>query len=187
MKKSYSISSLCNYLNISVSAYYYYFNKYKGVKRYNQKLLELINKIHSKNKVLGYRRINIILKKRHRIHSNSKTILKYMQILHIKSFKVKKKYSIPKGIKSSRFYPNLVKRNFKSFKQNKKWLIDITYLPLKDNSRSYMVCIKDTFDKRIVNYNISKSMNIEFVVDCIKEALKDNNIQNNELIIHSDQ
>lgn len=61
--------------------------------------------------------------------------------MNLKVNRRKTTYSIPSGIKSSKYYKNVVARNFYATSRNQKWSIDITYLPY-GVKRCYLFCIK---------------------------------------------
>jgi hypothetical protein len=121
-----------------------------------------------------------------RYHQKLKTVLAYLKRLKIKVKLRKSNYSIPKELKSSKYYDNVINRDFKSSEKNRKWSIDITYVPY-GTTRGYQFCIKDLFDKSIVANSFSLTMDAKFVVECLEGAFIGNNIKKNQLIIQADQ
>lgn len=174
-------------MNISISAYYNYKSgNYKGTNKYNKQLETAIFEIFHKNKSQGHRKIYMVLKNKYELHTNKKTVLAYMNRMNLKVNRRKSEYSIPSGLKASKYYTNLLSRDFSASSRNQKWSIDITYVPYGER-RCYLFCIKDLFDKSIVEYQVSENMSISFVINTIRKAIKNNNVQPNQLIIHSDQ
>ena len=80
---------------------------------------------------------------------------------------------------------NLLKRNFKSTKPNKKWVTDVTEFKV-NNEKLYLSPIIDLFNGEVVSFNLSRRPVFRQVVDMLEKAFK--KISNNtNLILHSDQ
>jgi transposase InsO family protein len=174
-------------LKISESAYFYYkSDKYVGDKKYDKYLEKLIKTIHSNKHSQGHRKIAMVIRREYGYNVNNKTVLAYMKRLNIKVKLRKSNYSIPKDLKSSKYYANVINRDFKSSEKNRKWSIDITYVPY-GTTRGYLFCIKDLFDKSIVANSFSLRMDAKFVVECLEGAFIGNNIKKNQLIVQADQ
>jgi putative transposase len=174
-------------LGISRSGYY----KWKAsgnTPEYKQDVLikELVSETHKKYPMYGTLRIQKYLEvNNHKYNKN--TIHRYMKLLGIKSkVRVKKYKRWTKETHSNRFFRDYIKRDFHAEAPNQKWSTDITYLPF-GGGRLYLVAIIDLFDNSIVSYKISNNMEVEFVLDCLTEAVLKNNIQPNTLILHSDR
>ncbi|WP_425378242.1 transposase [Spiroplasma endosymbiont of Polydrusus pterygomalis] len=80
----------------------------------------------------------------------------------------------------------LLKRNFKAEKTNQKWSIDITYVKTI-TEWIYLFAIKDLFSNLIVNYSLTTTPTVNWVNNCIKEAIIKRKIIKGELTINSDQ
>ena len=81
-------------------------------------------------------------------------------------------------------YDNLFNRNFYAIRPNEKWVTDISYITTADG-RLYLSAIKDCFDGSIIAYKYSTNMSMGLVTQTIKEAVKNEKIDNTQL--HSDQ
>lgn len=191
LKCKYSIRTLCNIGNVSRSGYY----KWLRSRTLNEKDLDLEYKVleiyNKSRKVYGYRRIKCELYRAYGLIVNHKKVIRLMKNLNIKSvIRGKKfKYHNPKNLDCGKVEPNLLKRNFNCDKPNKKWVTDITYIKYDNgNKRMYLSAIEDLYNREIVSYKISNSLDMSFVEDTLGEAFKklDSN-QLCNLIIHSDQ
>jgi transposase InsO family protein/transposase-like protein len=180
----YPVTTLCSYLNASTSTYYLYLKR--NPDKYDTKVMELVKKIHQNRNSCGYRTIQMILFRKYNLAVNHKKITRIMRYLGIKGKQYRRKYKFDKAVVTSKIYGNIINRDFKCTKSNQKWSIDITYIPNKI-SNTYLVCIKDLFDKRIVNFKNSNTMSEGFVQNCLIEAFESNNIKGKNLILHSDQ
>ncbi len=88
-------------------------------------------------------------------------------------------------MKVSKVAPNVVNRAFNPMRKNKIWSIDITYVPQGDGTRSYLFAIKDLYDKSIIDYEVSRTMSMPFVIRSLTRAIERNDTS--DVIIHSDQ
>lgn len=174
---------VCHFLDLSVSACKYY-AKY-GSKRYDSRIENLILKASGKHKTYGYKRLAIAIYRESNIKLNPKTVYRYRKHLGIRALQPKKATRVKTGLVHSRYAPNLVARKFKPVNKNRIWSIDITYVPQSDGTRSYLFAVKDLYDKSIVDYGVSRTMTLPFVINTLTRAIRNNDTSN--LIIHSDQ
>nr|WP_317332087.1 DDE-type integrase/transposase/recombinase [uncultured Romboutsia sp.] len=85
--------------------------------------------------------------------------------------------------------PNLLNRKFNCNAPNQKWFTDITYLKYdNERKRMYLSAIEDLYNREIIDYKISDSLDISFVKEALDEAFKKVKASEfNNLIIHSNQ
>ena len=86
-------------------------------------------KYHYFEGVMGYRKINIQLKKEN-IFISLPTTLKYMQELNLKSIVVKKKNKVKYNEPVHKTFENVIEQNFEATVPNEKWCSDLTYIKL---------------------------------------------------------
>lgn len=72
-----------------------------------------------------------------------------------------------KALRTSTIAPNYVKRQFRSYGPRKVLLTDITYLRLKQK-HVYLSVIKDAYTMQILAYQLSESLEIDFVLEINK-------------------
>jgi putative transposase len=144
----------------------------------------LINEIYHYHKGrYGYRRITLEINKRGPL-INHKTVLKLMRELGLKSLIRVKRYKSYKG-QIGLTAPNILQRNFKTVKPNKKWATDITEFKVLGN-KLYLSPIIDLFNGEIISYDLSEKPDFKQVVAMLKMSFK--KISNHKnLILHSDQ
>ena len=178
-------------MKVSRSGYYKWLNSNIN----NDKDLDLKSKIlgiyNNSKKVYGYRRIKIALFRAYGLIVNHKRIIRLMKSLNIRSVIRRKrfKYYTPKNIDMGKVEPNILNRKFNCNAPNQKWVTDITYLKY-DNGRKrmYLSAIEDLYNREIIAYTISDSLDMSFVEQMLGEAFKKiKPIELNNLIIHSDQ
>jgi len=115
---------------------------------------------------------------------NHKTVARLMKELGFVCRVRMKKYKSYKG-DVGKIAPNLLERNFKTDRPNKKWVTDITEFSLF-GQKLYLSPILDLFNGEIVSYNLSKSPNFFQITDMLSKAFARIS-DNTNLILHSDQ
>jgi transposase InsO family protein len=81
--------------------------------------------------------------------------------------------------------PNLLEREFRTDKPNQVWVTDITYLPTK-NGWMYLVIFLDLYGRRVVGWNVSRSLKHSAVLVAFHRAVRQRGPVRG-LIIHSDR
>ncbi len=66
------------------------------------------------------------------------------------------------------------------------WVSDITYVGNRINP-SYLALITDAYSKRIVGYNVSKSLSVDGSLQALEMAMDNREVRNYPLIHHSDR
>ena len=151
-KQKYSISKMCNVLNITRQNYYKYRNTidkdyydYLEIKRVFEEGKELYGARRIKKALLEDTGWIINLKKVRRIMKKYCLKVRYYKVFR----KNKNKKRLEENVK-----PNLVKRNFIANKLNQIWSTDITYI-IYNGKRAYLSSIMDLYSRNIIAYKIS--------------------------------
>lgn len=83
--------------------------------------------------------------------------------------------------------PDRVKRQFKADRPNQLWVSDFTYVSTWQGWL-YVAFVVDVFARRIVGWRVSSSMQTDFVLDALEQALFDRRPGHaNGLVHHSDR
>lgn len=138
-----------------------------------------IDRIYTMHPEFGYRRICWWLNNRQNIRINHKAVLRHMKDMGIQAIYPRQNTSKPQP--GNPIYPYLLK-NMKIAYPNQVWSIDITYIPIKTDWL-YLVAIIDWYTRYVLGWQLSDSMEIDFVIDTCKEVLKTANPE----IMNSDQ
>ena len=181
---------LCNYLNVSRSGYYSWIkNGRKMYKRYCEITAQLIKEIFEATKK-GYRFITWQLKRLYGLIINRKTVLRYMNILGIKSPIRKSRFENctqqEMNEKARTVCKNFLARKFEASRPLEKLVTDVSYI-YHNSGRLYLSVIKDLYDNSILAYSISKWNSNELVFDCLKQIFNDNWNQTKFCLLHSDR
>jgi putative transposase len=141
----------------------------------------LIDVFHTEKPFKGSRRIRDDINNLNLgFRVNRKRIQRYMREMGIRVI-----YPGPNLSKRNRaqyVYPYLL-RNVKPSHPNHVWGIDITYCAMQGRWM-YLVAIIDWYSRMIVGYELSQTMNKEFVIKAVNDAIKKHGAP---LIINSDQ
>ncbi|WP_429205307.1 IS3 family transposase [Massilia sp. UYP11] len=79
-----------------------------------------------------------------------------------------------------------VNRQFKAQRPNQLWVSDFTYVSTWQGF-VYVAFVIDVFARRIVGWRVSSSMQTDFVLDALEQALYARQPERNELVHHSDR
>jgi putative transposase len=93
-----------------------------------------------------------------------------MREMGIEAIYPKKKYDLSDPNNLHKKYPYLL-RNFTISRPNQVWGTDITYLKL-NHGFAYLTAIMDWFSRYVVSWEVSSSLEIDFVVQNLQSALK---------------
>ena len=186
LRNKYSVNTLCKMLECSKSGYYDWIKLGRPEnKAFKESTNELVVKMHEKNKTWGIRQIRMQIKKIYSLIVTNFAVYRYMRLNDIQSITRKKTHRYSKLPHHQ--IPNLLQRNFTTFCSNCKWSIDISYIFATDGVK-YLCAIKDMYDKSIIAYTISKTLDLPFVLNTVQQAV---NLvpweQRKNLILHSDQ
>ncbi len=161
--KPLSIAKQCRLLSLSRSTYYY---NPAPISDDDLELLCQIDKIHLKLPFFGSRRIKDALwDLGHTV--NRKKIQRLMRLLAITAIYPKRRTSNPD--KAHKIYPYRLK-GLKIDRPNQVWCTDITYIPMA-RGFLYLVAIMDWHSRKILSWRLSNTMETEFCIEALKEAL----------------
>ena len=183
LRHQFDLDILLNCIQMARSTFYYYSKKVQEQDKYQLTKVQ-INKIYNTHKGrFGYRRITLQLKREGMV-INHKTVLKLMREMQLKSLVRIKKYRSYRG-ELGRIAPNILNRNFKADRPDKKWATDVTAFNVK-GKKLYLSPIIDLFNQEIISYDLSDRPIFKGVMNMLKKALPQAK-DSSELILHSDQ
>jgi putative transposase len=152
-------------LGISRASLYY---KPAPISQEDIDLMNLIDEIYTKYPFYGARRIRKELGRKHKLSVNRKHIQRLMREMGIETIYPKKNTSKPNV--QNRTYPYLL-RNLTIDRPNQVWGTDITYIKLS-HGFCYLVAIMDWFSRYVIAWEVCNSLEIEFVIRNLENALK---------------
>lgn len=154
-------------------------------KRRKEKLKVKIKKVYDNSKqIYGATKIYKELKIS-KINVCEKTIGNYMKEMDIRAVYRKKWVATTIESDFSTKLTNLLRRNFKTSKPNTIWCTDITYIWTQEGF-VYLTSVMDLFSRKIISWELTDSLHVECVTNCIIKAKKYRNLDQ-ALIVHSDR
>ena len=129
--------------------------------------MKRIDEIHTARPTWGYRTITKIIRRDDKIVVNRKRIRRLMQVMGV--------YTIyPKPNLSKRYHAQYIRpyllRNLTVTRPDQVWGIDITYIRM-EKGFMYLFVILDWFSRKIVDFELSSTIDKAFVLSCLKRAL----------------
>jgi putative transposase len=158
-----AVNKQCSILTINRSSLYYK----KVIKEENIDIKSKILDIYENKPFYGYRRVEKELKNKG-YEIGKKKVIKLRQELKIKTIYPKKKTTIIR--KEDKKYPYLL-LGLEINQPNTVWSIDITYIKV-EGSYCYLAAIIDWYSRKILSYRISNTMEVDFCIEALEEALK---------------
>jgi transposase InsO family protein len=183
----YPVQAACATLGVSRSGYYAWVDRPASVGELRRaELAQEIQIIHRENRqVYGSPRIHQVLQAQgHEVCRN--TVAKVMKQQGIRA-RTRKKF-IPRTTDSRHANPvadNLLDRDFQTRLPDRKWAVDITYIPT-DEGWLYLAGVMDLCSRRIVGWSMAEHMRSELVSDALKMAIARRNPEAG-LLHHSDR
>lgn len=146
----------------------------------NLMVMRLLDELHLNFPHKGARTLRDALWDEHGLHVNRKRVQRLMRLMDIQSIAPQKKTTIPS--KAHKIYPYLL-RGLSIDRPNQVWCSDITYIPMRKGF-VYLVAIMDWYSRKVLSWRLSNSMNADFCVEALEEALA---LYGNPDIFNTDQ
>ena len=162
--ESLSIAEQCALLSLPRSSYYY---EPECDATENLKLMRLIDELHLKHPFYGSRQMRNALR-RLDYEVNRKRIQRLMRLMGIEAMYPRPRTSVSN--KEHRVYPYLL-REINVSRPNQVWCADITYVPMPLGFL-YLVAVMDWHSRCVLAWELSNSLDVEFCVTAVSEALK---------------
>jgi len=129
-------------------------------------LMRRIDEIHLKLPFYGSRKIRDQLQREgHKV--NRKKVQRLMHLMGISALYPKRRTSLPG--RGHKIYPYLL-RDITIDRPNQVWCADICYIPMA-RGFLYLVAIMDWASRKVLSWRLSNTMDTEFCVDALEEAL----------------
>jgi putative transposase len=159
-----SVKRQCELLDLDRSSFYYVA---RPENQFNLTLMRLLDEQYTKTPFYGVRRMTHWLKRKgHDV--NMKRIRRLLREMGLES--IYPKPHLSQGVAEHRKYPYLLK-GVKIIRPNQVWGIDITYIRLVRGS-AYLVAIMDWFSRYVLAWRLSISLELEFCLAVLEEALR---------------
>jgi len=158
------ITRQCELLSLNRSTVYY---RAQDVSRKDLNLMRRIDEMHLKRPFYGSRRIRDWLQDEG-YEINRKRVQRLMRRMGIRALYPKPRTSQPG--KGHKIYPYLL-RDRVIDRANQVWATDISYIPMAKGF-VYLVAVIDWYSRKVLSWRLSNSMDSDFCVDALEEALR---------------
>lgn len=191
-----NLSWLCETAGVSRSGYYSYLAseelRQRREQRDRQDFLMILEAYKFRGYAKGARGIHMrLLHLKPPVVMNLKKIRRLMKKYNLRCpiRKPNPYRQIAKDMKTGYAAPNLVNREFENYGPRKILLTDITYIINRTAPRCYMTTIIDAFTKELLAWQLSESMEVDFVLATVKQLMAEygDELLKADTIIHSDQ
>jgi putative transposase len=158
-----SVGAQCRLLSISRSSFYY---APQGEAAINLDLMLLIDKQFLEAPFYGVQQMTCHLQNEgHAVNENH--IRRLMRLMRL--MPIYQKPNTSKPAKGHKTYPYLL-GGLRIDRPNQVWCADITYLPMRKGFL-YLVAIMDWFTRKVLAWRISNTLENEFCVEALNEAI----------------
>ena len=178
------LEPMCRVLNLSRSAYYYWYH-HRDQKCRNEELKKEIRCIHDQSrKTYGSPRITLELHRQGK-HYNRKRIARLMRQEGIYA-KMKRRFKVTTRTTARQTAAeNLVRKQFTAQGMNQLWTSDMTYI-WTGEGWLYLAVVLDVYSRRIVGYAMSNRLTAALVTLALEQALMHRTVRDG-LVFHSDR
>ncbi|MGW3692208.1 IS3 family transposase [Streptomyces sp. NPDC005125] len=170
---AFGVKRLCRILGLSRSGFYRHLagsDARAGRARADAELAGRIMSIHTESDgTYGAPRVTAELQGAG-LRVNHKRVERVMRKFHIVGLHLRKKVRTTVPASDAVPVPDLIGRDFTASAPNKKYVGDITYLPIGDGQFLYLATVLDLHSKRLVGWPIAGHMRTELVTDALKAA-----------------
>lgn len=161
--KSISVSRQCALLGLNRSGIYY---QPVGESPLNLEIMGLLDKQYTQTPFYGVPRMYEYIRSLG-YQINIKRIRRLLRLMGLEAIYPKKKTSIVD--KQHKVYPYLLK-GLDINRPNQVWSTDITYIQM-EKGFLYLVAIIDWYSRYVISWRISNTMETQFCIDALQEAL----------------
>lgn len=169
---AYPVTTCCRVLHVSRAGYYAWLGREpSGRQRRRDELADQIAEVYRANRqVYGSPRIYSVLKA-DKVQVCQNTVAKIMREDGLRA-ETQRRFR-PRTTDSNHDNPiaaNLLDRHFDAEGPNRKWVVDITYVPT-DEGWLYLAGVLDLFSRKVVGWSMQDHLGWELVGDALQMAL----------------
>ena len=169
--RRFSVRGVLKKLGVSTSGYYGWLNREPSEQeRRKNRIKERIQKIYADSQsIYGAPKITQILRRMGE-NISERTVSAYMKELGIRACWIKPYTVTTISEDFSGQLKNILKRDFDPDEPNAVWCTDITYLWTEEGF-VYLSCIMDLFSRKIVSWELSRTLETDHVIHAIDKAI----------------
>ena len=180
--EGYSVVHACELARVSRAGFYRQWAE-KAPREFETGLRDAMQRIALANRCYGYRRVAAALKQQG-WEANHKRIARMLREDNLLSLRRRAFVVTTDSRHGYTIHPNLA-RNMVLTAPNQLWVADITYIRLADVF-IYLAVILDAFSRRVVGWELDRSMTTNLVLSALRKALSGRSLSR-DVVHHSDR
>jgi len=180
--EGYSVARACELARISRAGFYRQWEE-KAPRQLESELRDAMQRTALANRCYGYRRVTAALQQQG-WEVNHKRIARMLREDNLLSLRQRAFVVTTDSRHKYTIYPNLA-RNMVLTAPNQLWVADITYIRLAD-AFGYLAVILDAFSRRVIGWELDRSMTTSLVLSALRQALKTRALTG-DIVHHSDR
>ncbi|WP_420857083.1 IS3 family transposase [Streptomyces chilikensis] len=174
-RDAFEVKRLCQVLDVNRSGYY----KWRAGRearaarqRADQRLAARIREVHADSGgAYGSPRVTAELRDTG-LHVNEKRVARVMRTFSITGVRLGRRIRTTLSDLAASQVPGLFQRDFTATEPGRKYMGDITYLPLVGGEFLYLATVLDCFSRKVVGWSIADHMRTDLVADALKMAAR---------------
>ncbi|RKE22034.1 transposase InsO family protein [Streptomyces sp. TLI_171] len=172
-RDAYEVKRLCQVLDVNRSSYYKWLGGAgaRAVRRREDEVLaERIRRIHADSGgAYGSPRVTAELRESG-VRVNHKRVARVMRTYSIVGIRLRRRVRTTVPDPAAQAVPDLFERDFTAPEPGRKYMGDITYLPLAGGEFLYLATVLDCFSRKVVGWSIADHMRTGLVTDALRMA-----------------
>lgn len=172
-RDTYEVKRLCQVLDVNRSSYYKWLagaEARAARQREDRVLAEEIRAVHgASGGAYGSPRVTAELREKGR-RVNEKRVARIMRTFSITGIRLRRRVRTTVPEQATSPVPDLFQRDFTATEPGRKYMGDITYLPLAGGEFLYLATVLDCFSRKVVGWSIADHMRTSLVADALRMA-----------------
>ena len=174
-RHAYEVKRLCEIVQVARSSFYAWLAAAPGrIARADADaaLTERIRAIHDSDTAQGVPRITAELNEGvpPGARVNHKRVARVMRQEQIAGLRLRRKVRTTVSEAADQRVPDLLGRDFTAPVPNRRYVGDITYLPIGDGTNLYLATVIDCFSRRLAGWAVAEHMRTDLIVDALSMA-----------------
>ncbi|MCX4430329.1 IS3 family transposase [Streptomyces mirabilis] len=172
-RDTYEVKRLCHVLDVNRSSYYKWLAgaEARAARQHKDRILaEEIREIHGESGgAYGSPRVTAELREKGR-RVNEKRVARIMRTFSITGIRLRRRVRTTVPDPAASPVADLFQRDFTAADPGRKYMGDITYLPLAGGEFLYLATVLDCFSRKVVGWSIADHMRTGLVADALRMA-----------------
>ncbi|MGW5211120.1 IS3 family transposase [Streptomyces sp. NPDC004051] len=172
-RDAFGVKRLCEVLDLNRSSYYKWLAGAAGRvarQREDRLLAEKIRRVHAESGgAYGSPRVTAELRETG-LRVNEKRVARVMRTFSIAGIRLRRRVRTTVPDPAASLVPDLFQRDFTATEPGRKYMGDITYLPLDNGEFLYLATVLDCFSRKVVGWSIAGHMRTGLVADALRMA-----------------